>query len=114
MNSEIDSVSVSNTFQSNSKKSRNQVSSAMWTHFHVTHDDEDLKFKYCTYYTAFEIYCTNISFNMQKHLQTHHNVDIDIAVNQVQATTLQQLKQLYFWAELSDQIKSINAQVFEK
>jgi len=35
-------------------------------------------------------------------------------VSQVQAATFQQLKQLYFQAKSFDQIKSIDAQVFEK
>ena len=51
---------------------------------------------------------------MQKHLQTQHNVDIDIAVSQVQAATFQQLKQLYLQAKSFNQIKAINAQVFQK
>ena len=114
MNSETDSVSVSNTLWSILKKSRSQVSSAVWAHSHVTHHDEDLKFKYCTYCTASEIYSTNISFNMWKHLQEQHDIEVNIAVSQVQAATLQQLKQLYLQAESSDQIKSIDAQVFEK
>ena len=51
---------------------------------------------------------------MQKHLQTQHNVDIDIVVSQVQAATFQQLKQLYFQIKSFNQIKIINAQVFQK
>src|SRR5947207_7048117 len=77
-------------------------------------NDENSKFKYCIYCTIFKIYFTNISFNMQKHLQTQHNVDIDIVVSQVQAATFQQLKQLYFQIKSFNQIKIINAQVFQK
>jgi len=35
-------------------------------------------------------------------------------VSQVQATTFQQLEQLYFQAMLSDQTEAIDAQVFQK
>ena len=51
---------------------------------------------------------------MQKHLQTQHNVNVDIAVSQIQAATFQQLKQLYLQVKSFDQIKMINAQVFQK
>ena len=81
MNSEADSVFVSSILKSILKQSRNQVSSAVWDHCCAAQNDEDLKFKYCTYYMISEIYFTNISFNMQKHLQTQHNIDIDIAVS---------------------------------
>ena len=112
VNSEADSVFASNTLKSILKQLRSQVSSAVWDYCHAAQNDEDLKFKYCIYCMTSEIYFTNISFNMQKHLQTQHNVDVDIAVNQVQAATFQQLKQLYFQAKSFNQIKIINAQVF--
>ena len=35
-------------------------------------------------------------------------------MNQVQATTVQQLEQLYLQAKLSDQTEEIDTQVFEK
>ena len=35
-------------------------------------------------------------------------------MSQIQATTVQQLEQLYFHAKLSDQTKEIDAQVFKK
>ena len=81
VNFETDSVFISNTLKSILKQSRNQVSSAIWDHCYAAQNDEDLKFKYYTYCMISEIYFTNISFNMQKHLQTWHNVDIDIAVS---------------------------------
>jgi len=51
---------------------------------------------------------------MQKHLKSWHKINVKISVSQVQATTLQQLEQLYLQAMLSDQIKAIDAQVFQK
>ncbi len=114
MNSEPDSSFASFTsVQSVLKKSRSQTS-AVWTHCWTVHDDEDLKFKYCTHCTTSSSYCTNISFNMQMHLQRCHQIDIEASVNQVQMTALEQLEQLYLWVKLSDQIEAIDAQVFEK
>ena len=51
---------------------------------------------------------------MQKHLQTQHNVNVDIVMSQVQAATFQQLEQLYLQTKSFNQIKAINAQVFQK
>ena len=109
VNSETDSVFVFNTLKSILKQSKNQVSSAIWDYCHAVQNDENSKFKYCIYYMISEIYFTNISFNMWKHFWTWHNINIDIAMNWVQAATFQQLKQLYFQVKLFDQIKVIDA-----
>ena len=114
VNFEADLVFVSSTLKSILKQLKNQVSSAVWNYCHAAQNNEDLKFKYCIYCITSEIYFTNISFNMWKHLQTQHNVDVDIAVNQVQAATFQQLEQLYLQAKSFNQIKAIDAQVFQK
>ena len=114
VNFEADSVFVFNTLKSILKQLRSQVSSAVWNHCHAAQNDEDSKFKYCIYYTTSEIYFINISFNMWKHLWTWYNVDVDIAVSWVQAAILQQLKQLYLQMKSFDQIKAIDAQVFQK
>ena len=89
VNSEADSVFASNTLKSILKQLKNQVSSAVWDYCCAAQNDEDSKFKYCIYYMIFEIYFTNISFNMQKHFWTWHNIDVDIAVSWIQAATLQ-------------------------
>ena len=117
MNSEADSIFASSTLKSILKQSRSQVSSAVWTHCHASHDDDedsDLKWRYCTYCTTSLIYFSNISFNMQKHLKRWHKINVEIAVSQIQATTVQQLEQLYLQAKLSDQTEEIDAQVFKK
>ena len=118
MNSEADSSFTSFTLLKNTlKQSRSQVSSAVWTHCHVSHDDDedsDSKWRYCTHCTTSSIYFSNISFNMWKHLKRQHKINVEIAVSQIQATTVQQLEQLYLQAKLSDQTKEIDAQVFEK
>ena len=115
-NSEADSIfTLSTSFQDMLKQSKSQVSSTVWAHCHLTWDEDDdldSKLKYCTHYTTFSVYYTNISFNMWKHLKSWHKINVKIPVNQVQATTLQQLEQLYLQAMLSDQIKAIDAQVF--
>ena len=95
VNSEADSVFAFSILKSILKQLRNQVLSAVWNHCHAAQNNENLKFKYCTYCMIFEIYFTNISFNMWKHFWTWYNVDVDIAVSWVQAAILQQLKQLY-------------------
>ena len=92
MNSEVNLVFTSSILKSILKQLRNQVSSAVWNHCHAAQNDENLKFKYCIYYIISEIYFTNISFNMWKHLWEQHDIKVDIAVSWVQAATLQQLK----------------------
>ena len=114
VNSEANSVFVSNILKSILKQLKSQVSSAIWDYCYAAQNDENSKFKYCIYYMTLKIYFTNISFNMWKHLWTWHNVDVDIAVSQVQATTFQQLKQLYLQVKSFSQIKVIDAQVFQK
>ena len=89
VNSKADSVFVFNILKSILKQSKSQVSFAVWDYCHAAQNDEDLKFKYYIYYMISEIYFTNISFNMWKHLQTWHNVDVDIAVSWIQAATFQ-------------------------
>ena len=122
MNSDTDSFftlftsALSTSTLSILKQSRSHVLSAVWTQCCTAHDDEtdDLKLKYCTHCTIFLIYCTNISTNMWKHLRKQHRINVEMTISQVQAATLQQLEQLYLWAELSDQTKKINTQVFWK
>ena len=89
MNFEANLSLAPSSFQSMLKQS-SQVSSAIWAHYHVACDDEDSdsKLKYCTYCTTPKIYCTNINSNMWKHLRAWHNIDVDIAMSWVQATTL--------------------------
>jgi hypothetical protein len=118
MDSEADSSFTPSTlFENTSKQSRSQVSSAVWTHCRAPRDDDedpDPKWKYCTHCTTPPIYFSNISSNMRRHLKRRHNINVEIAVGRVQATTVQQLEQLYLRAKLSDQTEEIDAQVFEK
>ena len=95
MNSEADSIFAFNTLKSILKQSRNQVSSAVWNYYCAAQNDENSKFKYCIYCMIFEIYFTNISFNMWKHFWTWYNVDVDIIVSWIQTAILQQLEQFY-------------------
>ena len=114
MNSESDSsFAFFTSVQSVLKKSRSQTS-AVWTHCHAAHDDENSKFKYCIHCTTSSSYCTNISFNMWTHLHRHHQIDIEIFMSQVQTAVLEQLEQLYLQAKLFSQTEAIDAQVFEK
>ena len=84
MNSEADSVFASSTLRSILKQSRSQVSSAVWDYCHAAQNDEDLKFKYYTYYIILEIYFINISFNMWKYLWEWYNIKINIIISWVQ------------------------------
>ena len=88
VNSEADSVFAFSILKSILKQLRNQISSAVWDYYYVAQNDEDLKFKYYTYYIIFKIYFTNISFNMQKHFWTQYNIDVDIIISWVQATII--------------------------
>jgi hypothetical protein len=117
MDSEAESsFTPSTSFQSTLKQLRSQVSSAVWAHCRKARDDEDPdpKLKYCTHCTTPSIYCTSISTNMRKYLKGQHKIDVEIPISRVQATTLQQLEQLYLRAELLGQTEEIDAQVFLK
>jgi len=54
------------------------------------------------------------SSNMRKHLQGRHEINVEVLLSRVQEVTIQQLKQLYLWAEPSGQVDEIDAQVFQK
>ena len=54
---------------------------------------------------------------MQRYLQQHHEIIVKSSVDSVQEIILkqlEQLEQLYLNTKSSDQIKEIDAQVFEK
>ena len=92
MDSEPDSsLAPSTSVQSTLKKSRSQIST-VWTHCREARDDEDPKYKYCTYCTTSPPYCTNISSNMRAHLQRRHQIDVETSVGQVQTAALEQLE----------------------
>ena len=118
MNSEADS-SFDISIQSTSKTVNNSV----WAHSCWSCDtdsEHDSKLRYCTFCSClshFSSYYTNISINMWRHLWWHHKITVESSVESVQEATLEQLEQLkwlYLNAKLSDQIKEIDVQVFEK
>ena len=118
MNSEADSFFSVFTW-STSKTVNNSV----WVHscWSCNNDSEcDSKLRYyifCSCLRHSASYYTSISINMWKHLQWYHKITIESSVNSVQEAILKQLKQLewlYLNAKSFDQIKKINAQVFEK
>ncbi len=51
---------------------------------------------------------------MRKHIKRNHKIQIELTPNQIQTTTLQQLKQLYLKAKSSGQTNEIDTQVFRK
>ena len=51
---------------------------------------------------------------MRNHLKAKHKISIERTLSPIQATTIQQLQQLYLRAESSGQTDDINAQVFQK
>ena len=88
MNSESDSSFTSFiSVQSILKKSRSQIS-VVWTHCRAAHDNKNLKFKYYIYYTTSPSYYTNISSNMQTHLQRYYQINIKTFMSQVQIVVL--------------------------
>ena len=60
------------------------------------------------------IYKTIVTTNIQAYLQTKHAIIIKQEPSLIQATTVQQLQQLYLRADLSGQTEEIDAQVFRK
>ena len=91
MNSEADSVFAFSILKSILKQSRNQVL-FIWVHYHDSQDDKDSdsnsKVKYYNYYINFSSYHTSISINMWQHLKQHHQINIKVAVNQIQQEVL--------------------------
>ena len=51
---------------------------------------------------------------MRAHLQTKHAIVIEREPGPIQATTVQQLQQLYLRADLSGQTEEIDSQIFRK
>ena len=118
MNSEADSF-FDVFIQSTSKTVNNSV----WAHSHQscnTDSEHDSKLRYyilCSCLSHLSSYYTNISINMWKHLQWHHEITVKSSVDSVQEATLkqlEQLEQLYLQAKSFSQTEVIDAQVFQK
>ena len=99
------------------------INNSVWTHSHWscnTDSEHDSKLRYCTLCSCLRYsasYYTNISINMWRHLQWHHEITVESSVDSVQVATLEQLEQLewlYLNTKSSDQTEEINIQVFEK
>jgi hypothetical protein len=102
------------TEDSAQSKSRGRSAHSTWIHSRQANqeDGEDPKLKYCIHCTTIPIYATMVTTNMRAHLQAKHSIAIERQLGLVQATTVQQLEQLYLRANLSSQTKQIDTQVF--
>ena len=118
MNSEADS-----SFSVSTWSISKTVNNSVWAHscWSCNNDSEcDSKLRYYTLCSCLRhsaSYYTSISINMWRHLQQHHKITVESSVDSVQEATLEQLEQLeqlYLNTKSSDQIKEIDAQVFEK
>ena len=118
MASEADSSLFEHSATQDSTQSRTRGRSAhtTWIHSRTAReeDGEDSKLRYCIHCTTMPIYGTIVTTNMWAHLQTKHAIIIEREPGLIQATTVQQLQQLYLRADLSGQTEEINAQVFWK
>jgi hypothetical protein len=118
MASEADSSLFERSATQDSTQSRTRGRSAhtTWIHSRTAHeeDGEDSKLRYCIHCTTTPIYGTIVTTNMRAHLQTKHAIIVEREPSLIQATTVQQLQQLYLRADLSGQTEEIDAQVFRK
>ena len=60
------------------------------------------------------IFKTTVTTNLRNHLKTKHKIIVEGTLSPIQATTIQQLQQLYLQAESLRQTDDIDAQVFRK
>ena len=104
------------TQDSTQSRTRGRSAHTTWIHSRTAHkeDGEDPKLRYCIHCTTTPIYGTAVTTNMRAYLQTKHDVIIEREPSLIQATTVQQLQQLYLRADLSGQTEEIDAQVFRK
>ncbi len=79
-------------------------------------DNEDPNKQYCLYCEKEKPekkpYENSVTSNIRSHILRQHKIDIKAAPGRIQATTLEQLWQLYFKAQASGQTEAINDQVF--
>jgi hypothetical protein len=119
MASEADSSSFvqSTTQESSQTRAQTKWRSPVWRYCRTAckEDDEDPDYLYCTRCTDPDKkpYGSNIATNMKNHLARAHEIIIEKTAGKIQATVVQQLKQLYLQAEVSGQTDEIDTQVFQ-
>src|SRR5215471_8557746 len=92
-----------------------RLTSAVWKHSHMANDDEDPAYRYCIHCMTDPIFKTKMaSTNLRSHLKSKHAIIVGVTLGQIQSKALDQLKELYNQAELSDQIEKIDTQVFSR
>src|ERR1700722_7369082 len=107
-------LAPSTTQNSTQTRSRGPSAHTTWVHSCIAHAREDPTQKYCIHCTTDPIFKTTVTTNMQNHLKARHKIIVERTPSLIQATTIQQLQQLYLWAESLGQIDNIDAQVFQK
>src|SRR5271167_4675326 len=116
MASEADSSrsALSTTQNSTQTRSRGPSAHTTWAHSRTARAGEDPTQKYCIHCTTDPIFKTTVTTNMRNHLKARHKIIVERTLSPIQATTIQQLQQLYLQAESSGQTNDINTQVFQK
>jgi len=116
MDSEADSSSFIPSTTTQSNKSRGPSSTALttWAHSRTARAGEDPKLKYCIHCTEDPIFSTKVTTNMRLYLKLKHKIIVDRVLGPVQAQALQQLQQLYLWAESLGQTEDVDTQIFQK
>lgn len=117
MASEADSSSYVASTTQESTRTRGPTS-AVWAYSRTALDGEDPAYKYCIPCTEENIIpifkVKGVPTNLRSHLKSKHSIFVDVAVGHVQATALQQLRELYTRAESSGQTEEIDAHIFSR
>jgi hypothetical protein len=91
MASEADSSHFEHSATQDSSQTRTRGPSAptTWIHSRAAHetDGEDPKLKYCIHCTT-PIYGTSVTTNIQRHLLSKHQIDIERDLSPIQAATI--------------------------
>jgi hypothetical protein len=115
MASEADSSSYIASTAQESTRTRGPTS-AVWAYSRTALDGEDPAYKYCipcTEENAIPIFkVKGVPTNLRAHLKSKHSIFVNVAVGHIQATALQQLKELYTRAESSGQTEEIDTYIF--
>ena len=116
MASEADSSRSAPSTTQNSTQTRSRGPSAhtTWAHSRSARPGEDSTQKYCIHCTTDPIFKTTVTTNLRNHLKTKHKIIVEGTQSPIQATTIEQLQQLYLQAESLRQTDNIDAQVFRK
>jgi hypothetical protein len=93
---------ASTTEESTQTKTRG-LTSAVWAHSCITLDGEDPAYRYCIHCTTDPIFKTKMApTNLRSHLKSKHAIFVEVTLGLIQSNALEQLRELYNRAELSN------------